>query len=340
VHAPVVSRIKMISRLDIAERRRPQDGRFKTDFGGKEVEIRVSAVPTAFGEKIVLRIFDPEMMVHDLGAIGFFEEDRKKWERFIAQPYGLILVTGPTGSGKTTTLYSSLQALEDSKVNVCTIEDPIEMVMDQLNQIAIQPKIGLTFASALKHVLRQDPDIIMVGEIRDAETAQYALQAAMTGHLVFSTLHTNETAGSIVRLLDLGVEPFQAASTLIGVLAQRLVRRICPECREEVFLTPDQIEMLGIRLSPDQPRYLRVFQGRGCPHCRGTGLYGRTGIFELLDVTDKVRALIVGRAPARDIERAAVADGMLTLRDAAIKKLALGVTSFGEVMRLTSPEEY
>jgi general secretion pathway protein E len=339
VHPAMVSRIKTMSRLDIAERRRPQDGRVKTEFAGKEVEIRVSTVPVAFGEKIVMRIFDPEMMVHEPGELGFFDEEMQKWSRFITQPYGLILVTGPTGSGKTTTLYSTLQVLSSSELNICTIEDPIEMVIDDLNQIAIQPKIGVTFASALKHVLRQDPDIVMVGEIRDPETAQYAIQAAMTGHLVFSTLHTNDTASSVVRLLDLGIEPFQVASTLIGVVAQRLVRKVCPDCREETTLTPDELEILDLKFQPEAGKKLKVNQGKGCPRCRSTGLLGRTGIFEVLEITDKIRKLILERPSSKDIEKAAVADGMLTLRDLAVKKLARGITSFSEVVRVTSQEE-
>ncbi len=339
VHTAMVSRIKTISRLDIAERRRPQDGRFKTAFADKEVEIRVSTIPTAFGEKVVLRIFDPELMVHELSELGFFDEDLKKWSRFITQPYGLILVTGPTGSGKTTTLYSTLQAIYNTEINIVTIEDPIEMVLENLNQVAIQPKIGITFASALRHVLRQDPDIVMVGEIRDNETAQYAIQAAMTGHLVFSTLHTNDTASSVTRLFDLDIEPFQVASTLLGVLAQRLVRKVCPECREETVLSEDEMTLLGLRLAPDEKRKLKVFRGKGCTLCRGTGLYGRTGIFEVLEVNEKLRKLIIQKSSSKEIEKAAVADGMLSLRDLAVKKLGRGVTSFAEVLRVTSQED-
>jgi general secretion pathway protein E len=339
VHTAMVSRIKTISRLDIAERRRPQDGRFKTAFADKDVEIRVSTIPVAFGEKIVMRIFDPELMVHELSELGFFDDDLKKWSSFITQPYGLILVTGPTGSGKTTTLYSTLQAIYNTEINIVTIEDPIEMVLENLNQVAIQPKIGITFASALKHVLRQDPDIVMVGEIRDNETAHYAIQAAMTGHLVFSTLHTNDTASSVTRLFDLGIEPFQVASTLLGVLAQRLVRKVCPECREETVLSEDEMALLGLRLAPDEKRRLRVFRGKGCTLCRGTGLYGRTGIFEVLEMNEKVRKLVIQKSSSNEIEKAAVADGMLSLRDLAVKKLARGVTSFTEVLRVTSQEE-
>ena len=340
VHMAMVSRIKTMSRLDIAERRRPQDGRIKTELGQKEVEIRISTIPVAFGEKIVMRIFDPEIMVIDMEVLGFFEEDLKKWERFISNPHGLILVTGPTGSGKTTTLYSTLQTINTSEFNICTIEDPIEMVIEDMNQMAIQPKIGITFSSALRNILRQDPDIIMVGEIRDKETASYAMQAAMTGHLVFSTLHTNDTASSIVRLFDLGMEPFQVASTLLGVLAQRLMRKVCPDCREETTLTPDQVEMLKLGYHPDELKNLKVYQGTGCSLCRSTGLYGRTGIFEVFEVSDTIRKLIIQKAHARELEKAAVADGMFTLRDLATKKLARGATSYSEVIRVTSQEEF
>jgi len=338
VHAAVVSRVKTMGRLDIAERRLPQDGRIKTRREDREVEVRVSTLPTAFGEKLVLRIFDPGLLLHDLRDLGFPEAALGKWERFIASPYGMILVTGPTGSGKTTTLYSSLQALVSSEVNICTIEDPIEMVIDTFNQLAVHQKIGLTFPVALRHILRQDPDIVMVGEIRDPETAELAVQAALTGHLVFTTLHTNDTATTVTRLVDLGIDPFQVASTLVGVLAQRLVRKVCPECREETVLTPDQMALLDIRTAPDETRRLKVWQGKGCVHCRGTGLYGRTGVFELLEMSDAIRRLILDRAAAGDIERAAIADGMITLRESAVQKLAQGITSFGEVIRMTAQE--
>jgi general secretion pathway protein E len=223
-------------------------------------------------------------------------------------------------------------------VNICTIEDPIEMVVDAFNQLAVHPRIGLTFPVALRHILRQDPDIIMVGEIRDRETAELAIQSALTGHLVFSTLHTNDTATTVVRLLDLGIDPFQVASTLIGVLAQRLVRRVCNECREQAHLTADQMALLGIRTAPDEADRLKVWRGRGCVRCRGTGLYGRTGIFEVLETTDPVRKLVLEGGSAPALERAAVADGMTTLRDSAVRKLAEGETSFEEVIRITAQE--
>jgi len=339
VHAPIVTRIKMLSRLDLAERRRPQDGRFKTDREGTEVEMRVSTLPVAFGEKIVIRVFDPGMLIQEIADLGFDEEGYERFAEFVSRPNGLILVTGPTGSGKTTTLYSTLRYLSSPEVNVTSIEDPIEMVVEEFNQIAIQPKIGLDFAQSLRHILRQDPDIVMVGEIRDRETANQAIQAALTGHLVLSTLHTNDSPSSVTRLLELGLNPFLVSSTLVGVVAQRLVRRICDHCKVETSLSQDQIAALGISLPPDGDRTLRVWQGEGCVRCRGTGLYGRSAIFEILTVTDAIRELVNAKADAAEIMRAARADGTVTLREAAVRKLAEGVTSFDEVLRVTVDED-
>ncbi|HOU90399.1 MAG TPA: ATPase, T2SS/T4P/T4SS family, partial [Polyangiaceae bacterium] len=323
VHPAVVSRIKMLARLDIAEKRRPQDGRIKTARGDREVEIRVSTMSVAFGEKIVLRIFDPEVIVRDLGDIGLGAEQLATVERFIARPHGLVLVTGPTGSGKTTTLYSALRALAAPEVNVTTIEDPIEIVVDHYNQVEVQPKIGLTFPEALRHLLRQDPDVIMVGEVRDAETATIAVQASLTGHLVLATLHTSDSVGAVTRLLDLGVDSFLLASTLTGVIAQRLVRLVCPGCRVETFLTPDQMSLLGIDVmdleAQGEAPQLMVAVGDGCVKCRGTGLYGRSGVFEVLEVDEKLKKLVGARASAKDLQRQARQDGLLTLREAAIR---------------------
>jgi general secretion pathway protein E len=339
VHPAVVSRLKMLARMDIAEKRRPQDGRIKTGRADAEVELRVSTLPVAFGEKVVIRIFDPEVIVRDLSEIGLFDAQLRQYESFIARPNGLILVTGPTGSGKTTTLYSSLRALASPEINITTIEDPIEIVVEEFNQLAIQPKIGVDFATALRHILRQDPDVIMVGEIRDAETATHAVQAALTGHLVLSTLHTNDTASSITRLCELGVDPFLVSSTLVGVVAQRLARLVCPHCRTEVTLTPDQLSLLGVDLielsAQGEAPQLVVARGEGCVKCRSTGLLGRTGIFEVLAVDDKIRKLIRGGADAKEIMKQARQDGMMTLREAAIRKLAKGLTSFEEVTRVT-----
>ncbi|MCP4198835.1 MAG: Flp pilus assembly complex ATPase component [Proteobacteria bacterium] len=338
VHPAVVTRIKTLTRLDLAERRRPQDGRFKTHKEGSEVEMRVSTLPVAFGEKVVIRIFDPSVLVMDVSEIGFDEETYERYREFISRPNGLILVTGPTGSGKTTTLYSSLKYLSRPDVNITTIEDPIEMVEESFNQIAVHSKIGLGFAESLRHVLRQDPDILMVGEIRDEETANQALQAALTGHLVFSTLHTNDSATSVTRLLELGLNPYLVSSTLVGVVAQRLVRQVCESCQTELKLTSEQMNVLDIQLPPGAKQTLKVYQGDGCVRCRGTGLYGRSAIFELLRNTDSVRNLINEQADSTEIMRAAVADGTVTLREAAVRKLAEGVTSFGEVVRVTVEE--
>ncbi|MDX2000703.1 MAG: GspE/PulE family protein [Thermoanaerobaculia bacterium] len=333
VHKAVISRIKTMSRLDIAEKRRPQDGRVKTTRAGREVELRVSTLPVAFGEKVVMRIFDPQVLLQDLSGLGFYPEELAVFNDFITRPHGIVLLTGPTGSGKTTTLYSALKTIAVREVNVTTIEDPIEMVHEDFNQVAVQTKVGISFAVALRHILRQDPDVIMVGEIRDAETAQYAIQAALTGHLVFSTLHTNDAASAISRLVDLGIERFLISSTLIGAMAQRLVRRICPHCSTERTLTADEVRTL--RLSVPETKKVKVREGAGCIECRGTGYLGRSGIFEILPIDDAVKHLVIGGSDAPEIKREAVKNGMRTLRQSALRKLAEGVTSFEEVVRVT-----
>jgi general secretion pathway protein E len=340
VHPAVVSRIKTLARLDIAEKRRPQDGRIKTARGDREVEMRVSTIAVAFGEKLVIRIFDPGTLLRDLPDIGLFDAQLQLVDRLLARPHGMILVTGPTGSGKTTTLYAALRALASPDVNVVTIEDPIEIVVDAFNQVAVQQKIGVGFAEALRHVLRQDPDVIMVGEVRDAETAAIALQAALTGHIVLATLHTNDAATAVTRMLELGVDPFVLSSTLVGVVAQRLVRTVCASCRVETFLTPDQMTLLGLDVhalrAQGQDPALMVAFGEGCVQCRSTGLLGRTGVFETLEIDDKIRKLIVLHSSAKEITKQARHDGLMTLREAAIKKLARGQTSFEEVLRVTA----
>ncbi len=333
VHPAVISRIKSLARMDIAEKRRPQDGRIKTSYNDAEIELRVSTVPTAFGEKVVIRIFDPTVLLQDIASLGFFPREQRQYEDFISRTSGLILVTGPTGSGKTTTLYSSLQYLNSPHVNICSIEDPIEMVMEDFNQMAVQPRIGFTFSTALRTILRQDPDIIMVGEIRDEETAEYAVQAALTGHMVLSTLHTNDAATAVSRLIDLGVEPFLLSSVLVGVVAQRLVRTICRECAIDTLLTTEEAERLAIPGADG--RRLQVRYGAGCPICRGTGYRGRTGIFEVMPINQNVREMIEERASSVDIKREALAEGMLTMREYSIKKLARGVTTIEEVLRVS-----
>ncbi|MCK6550760.1 GspE/PulE family protein [Myxococcota bacterium] len=336
VHPAVVARVKILARMDIAEKRRPQDGRIKTQRGDREIELRVSSLPVAFGEKIVVRIFDPQVLLAEVVDLGFTTKEREIYEGWIQRPHGLVLVTGPTGSGKTTTLYSTLKYLAAPDVNIVTVEDPIEMVYEPLNQVAVQTKIDVTFAAALRTILRQDPDIIMVGEIRDRETASMTVQSALTGHLVFSTLHTNDTASSVARLIELGAEPFLLASVLTGILAQRLVRKVCTDCAVEDTLTDEQIVALGIPVTPGESRRLKVKVGDGCVRCRNTGLYGRTGIFEMLDVSPKIRKMIGEGKDSKEILKAATLDGMTTLRQAAIRKLAQGVTTYEEVFRVTS----
>jgi general secretion pathway protein E len=337
IHSAVVSRIKILARMDIAEKRKPQDGRIKTEHKGAEIELRVSTMPVAFGEKVVVRIFDPSLLMQDLGNLGFFPRELELFNRFILRTHGIILVTGPTGSGKTTTLYSALKTISSPSVNIVTIEDPIEMVYEQFNQVAVQPKVDITFANALRTILRQDPDIIMVGEIRDKETASHAIQAALTGHLVLSTLHTNDTASSITRLLDLGIEPFLISSTVIGVVAQRLVRKICPHCKKETVLTEDDLKMLGIPLK-DRTKSYKVYYGEGCIECRNTGYLGRTSLFEVMEMSDKIKKLTNQRAPGSEIKKAAIDEGMMILREIAIRKLGMGITTVEEVLRVTAEE--
>jgi len=333
VNLAITSRIKTMCRMDIAERRRPQDGRIKTEREGKEVELRVSTLPTAFGEKLVMRIFDPDVLLRDLSGLGFYDDELHMFGEWIKRPHGIILVTGPTGSGKTVTLYSALKSLASPEINITTIEDPIEMVWDDFNQTSVQTKIGITFPSALRTILRQDPDIIMVGEIRDEETAQNAVQAALTGHLVFSTLHTNDSATSVTRLIDLGIQPFLISSTLVGTMAQRLMRRICEDCKRNRPLSVEEAGMLNLQAPPG--KRIIVKEGAGCIRCRNTGYFGRTGIFEILPIDNAIRDLIDRSEDFLKIKEMAVKRGMRTLRQSALRKLAEGVTSFEEVVRVT-----
>ncbi|HTY07885.1 MAG TPA: ATPase, T2SS/T4P/T4SS family [Candidatus Edwardsbacteria bacterium] len=330
LHAPIVSRIKIMSRMDISQKRQPQDGRIKTNYNNKEIELRVSTMPVAFGEKVVVRIFDPDLLMQDLDNLGFYPREFQLYNSFIQRPNGIILVTGPTGSGKTTTLYSSLRVLASPEVNIVTVEDPIEMVIESFNQVGVQPAAGVDFSNILPTILRQDPDIIMVGEIRDTETAEHAIQAALTGHLVLSTLHTNDSASTIIRLLDLKVPSFLIASTIIGVVAQRLVRKICKNCRKERLLSATELSNLGLPAA-----YNKVWYGEGCVECRGTGYKGRTGIFEVLELSDRMRAALNDRADLKVLYDTARADGMVTLRQVAIRKMLEGVTTYEEVFAVT-----
>jgi len=333
VNLAVTSRLKTMCRMDIAEKRRPQDGRIKTEHQGKEVELRVSTLPTAFGEKVVMRIFDPEILVRDLASLGFYEDEYAIFNEWIRRPHGIILVTGPTGSGKTVTLYSTLRHLYKPDINIMTIEDPIEMVYEEFNQTAVHTKIGLTFAQSLRTILRQDPDIIMVGEIRDGETAQNAVQAALTGHLVFSTLHTNDASTAVTRLVDLGIQPFLISSTLIGVMAQRLTRTICKDCKQPRPLMAEESAMLNLQ-APAGKRIV-VKEGAGCHRCRNTGYFGRTGIFEMLTIDSAMRDLIDRGEDFLTIKDTAIKRGMRTLRQSALRRLAEGFTTFEEVVRVT-----
>ncbi|HEX4896181.1 MAG TPA: GspE/PulE family protein [Solimonas sp.] len=336
VYAAVGSRLKILARMDVAEKRKPQDGRIKTRApNGKEVELRVASLPTAFGEKLVLRVFDPEVLVRDFAALGFSPRDVSQWRSMIEQPHGIILVTGPTGSGKTTTLYSTLRQLATPQVNVCTIEDPIELVEPRFNQMQVQPSIDLNFASGVRALMRQDPDIIMVGEIRDLETAEVAIQAALTGHLVMASLHTNDAPSAITRLLDLGVPAFLIKSTLLGVLAQRLVRTLCPHCREPQPVEPRAWEELVAGWTIAPPR--QVYAAAGCLDCRETGYLGRAGLYEMLTLGSALKELIMEQADPARLREVAIREGMVPLRIGGAHKVASGQTTLDEVLRTAPP---
>lgn len=333
VHNAIISRIKALSRLDMAEKRRPQDGRIKIDKGDVEVEIRVSTVPVAFGEKVVMRIMDPDILFQDLEGLGFGERDFELFKSFIERPNGIILVTGPTGSGKSTTLYSALRRLSTPEVNITTVEDPIEMVHEDFNQIAVQTAINITFSSMLRNILRQDPDIIMIGEMRDLETAENAIQASLTGHLVLSTLHTNDAPSSIVRLLDLGLPSFLIQATITGIIAQRLVRKICPYCKENYEMDASSLLKMGI--DTVKGGSITLARGKGCVKCRQTGYLGRIGVFEILPITEGIKELIRPDANMELIAKKASEEGMRTLRVDAVAKMLGGITTFEEVLRVT-----
>ena len=339
VHPAIISRIKTLSRLDIAEKRRPQDGRIKLSRQDQDAEVRVSTVPVAFGEKAVLRILDPAILFQGLEDLGFFPRDLMVYHQFLGQANGIILVTGPTGSGKSTTLYSSLAHIASSEQNITTVEDPIEMIREDFNQIAVQPVIGITFASILRNILRQDPDIIMIGEIRDTETAENAVQAALTGHLVFSTLHTNDAPSSIARLMDLGIKRFLIAESLIGVVAQRLLRKICPYCTSALEVDATVLKSLGADVEGKKTVLLK--QGKGCLKCRGTGLLGRTGAFEIMTIDEGMKGVITESAglDILTVKKKALESGMISLRTNAIDKMLKGITTFQEVARVTGNYE-
>jgi type II secretion system protein E len=338
LQAAIISRLKIMANLDIAERRKPQDGRIKTRISGRAIDIRVSTVPTLFGESVVLRLLDRSAMDYTLADIGMLPDTLARMQELILLPHGMILATGPTGSGKTTTLYAALRAAYSSEKKILTIEDPIEYQLDGVNQIQVHPLIGLTFATGLRHIVRQDPDLIMVGEIRDAETAEIAVHSALTGHLVFSTLHTNDAASAVTRLLEMGVEAYLVASSVEAVLAQRLVRTICPHCkepREDTEALLSKLPTNGFHVGPDTVLYA----GRGCEHCRHSGYRGRTGIYELLLMDHAISTLVMDHAPAVALREAACQQGMHTLREDGWMKVLAGITTVEEVVRVTRQDD-
>ena len=330
--AALASRMKIMAEMDIAERRKPQDGRVHLAADGRSIDLRVSTLPTMFGEKVVMRILDQSQTMIGLGRLGFHSDTLRLWENATSKPHGMVLVTGPTGSGKTTTLYSTLSKLNTSDKNIVTVEDPVEYQLTRVNQVQVNQKAGLNFASGLRSILRQDPDIIMVGEIRDHDTAEIAVQAALTGHLVLSTLHTNDAASTVIRMTDMGVEPFLISSSVIAVLAQRLARAICPRCKVAYTPPAEALGRLGVgtRMESD----VVFYRGQGCEHCRGTGYRGRIGIFELLVLSDAIRDMIVKQAPSTEIKAQATREGMRTLRDDGLEKVMSGVSTIDEILRV------
>ncbi len=339
LHFPIISRIKVISNLDISEHRLPQDGRFRVLIGEeREIDFRVNVLPTAFGEKIVLRILDKDSSVVNIEKLGFEEEILKELKNCSLKPHGMILVCGPTGSGKTTTLYSVVQYINSPTRNIVTVEDPIEYQVKGINQVNVRPEVGLSFATSLRSILRQDPDIILIGEIRDSETLDIAVKAALTGHLVLSSLHTTTAAGSVVRMMNMGIEPFLICSSVLAILAQRLLRRICPKCKEEYILTKPIAEKVGLTKISSVKEF-KLFRGKGCPHCFNTGYKGRVGITEMMVLSSKIRDLILNRAGEVKIKQAARAEGMKTMRGDGLFKVLAGMTTLEEVLRVTTPDE-
>lgn len=329
LQSAMASRVKVMAKMDIAETRNPQDGRIQLKIENKDLDLRVSSFPTMHGENIVLRILDKSSVLLGLPELGLKDQDLKSFEKIIHRPNGIILVTGPTGSGKTTTLYSALSTINSIEKNIITIEDPVEYELPLVRQTQVNAKAGLTFATGLRSILRQDPDIIMVGEIRDKETADIAIQASLTGHLVFSTLHTNDAASALTRLVDMGIEPFLIASSIIGVLAQRLVRVICPKCKEKYSPSPEILKDIGA------PEKMEFYKGHGCQRCRDTGFSGRIGIFEMLTVTEEIKDMVAAKLPANEIKKKAISQGMRLLHDDGIEKAKEGITTLEEVMRVT-----
>ncbi len=336
LQAAVVSRIKVVSELDIAERRVPQDGRFRIKFERREIDFRVSTLPTYYGEKVVLRILDKGALQLELDKLGFEEQPLEDFRGSLSRPNGIILVTGPTGSGKTTTLYSALHMLNNPDVNIVTVEDPVEYELYGVNQVQVKPEVGLTFASGLRSILRQDPDVVMVGEVRDEETADIAIKAALTGHLVLTTLHTNDAPGAITRLIDMGMEPFLIASSMLMAAAQRLVRKTCPDCRES-YHVPDQVlKRAQFNVTPGEK--IDLWKGTGCGRCGETGYRGRLALLEVLRIKDNIQDLIMASAPSGEIKRAAIENGMQTLRQIGLRKVTAGLTTLEEALRVTAPD--
>jgi len=330
----VTTRIKVMADMDIAERRLPQDGRITLHIGGREIDLRVSSIPTVHGESIVMRVLDKSVLMLPLEKLGLAPDDLEKVEKLIRKPNGIILVTGPTGCGKTTTLYAALRKINTPEVKIITVEDPVEYDIEGIHQVQVKPQIGLTFASALRSILRQDPDIILVGEIRDLETAEMAIQASLTGHLVFSTLHTNDSPSAVTRLIDMEVEPFLISSTLEAVISQRLVRVICNFCKEEYEPSPEELEL--IELTPEEAKKHKFYRGRGCPACNNIGYMGRTGIFEIMIMNEELRRVVVDKASASEIREVALRYGMKTLRKDGLDKIFQGITTIEEVVRETT----
>jgi len=329
----IIARIKIISGLDISEKRKPQDGRFSASVDRREYDIRVSVLPTVYGEKCVMRLARKKALQRDKRALGFTDEEMRKFDKILRKPNGIVLVTGPTGSGKSTTLYTALSELNSDTVNIVTVEDPVEANIEGINQVQVNPKANLTFANTLRSILRQDPDIIMIGEIRDSETAAIAVQASITGHLVVSTLHTNDTASSVTRLLDMGVESYLIADSTTGIIAQRLVRRLCPRCKKLHTLLPHELDYLD--MTPEEAAKATVYEPVGCQRCNGTGYFDRIGVYEIMEITPRLRTMIARRTPAGELREAAMEEGMNTLSSSVRRLVLEGTTSISEMQRIS-----